>query len=350
MKIGVIPTYSATGEHQYGNNLIQGLVNDNIKIKVLDNFFLKNVNCKMYIGSFLLDQLIDSDITHIHNLDNLGPFLFKFNHRKIKRILTVHDLAPIILPEIYNYKIRYDFQFCLPKMIKNCDTVISGSYATKNDLIKFFKINHKKIVVIPHGIDNAVFRPKEPNKEVLKKYNLQQNYILYVGSDNIRKNLKTLLLGFINLINKIPHDLVLVGPINPTFIHSILKNNKKFELLKRIKLLNFVGLDDLVNIYNGADLFVYPSLYEGFGFPPLEALACGVPVIVSDNSSLTEMMTDYGVYLKNPLNYKEISNSILNIIENTELSEKIKKDGPEYVKKFQWKNTIKKTIEIYNEI
>lgn len=350
MKIGIIPTFSATGERQYGNNLIKGLMKKKLNIEVLNSIFLKKPNRKMYLGSLLLNQIIEREITHIHNLDNLGPFLFDFNHKKIKRILTIHDLAPLILPSIHSYKIKYDFTFYLSRVLKNSDAIISVSHATKNDLIKYFKINPKKIIVIHHGIDNTVFRPKEPQIEVLQKYALRQNYILYVGNDNVRKNLKNLLMGFINLIDKIPHDLVLVGPINPSFIYSIIKISNKPLSINRIKILNYVSLEELIDIYNGAELFVFPSLYEGFGFPPLEALACGVPVIVSNNSSLRETVSDHGVYINNPLNWNEISSVILKTINDRDLLQNLKENGPTYVQKFQWETTVTKTFEVYNSI
>jgi glycosyltransferase involved in cell wall biosynthesis len=350
MKIGVIPSFTATGERQYGNYLIEGFKKNKLNMDVLNSVFFNKPNRKMYLGSLFINQLIEKDITHIHNLDNLGPFLFNFNHKKIKRILTIHDLAPLVLPGIHSFKIKYDFKFCLSRILKNSDMIISVSHTTKNDLIKYFKPDPNKIVVIPSGIDITVFRPEEPDKEVLRKYDLQQNYILYVGNDNIRKNLKNLLLGFLSITNKIPHDLVLVGPINPSSIYSLLKNNNKLELAKRIKILNFVGLEELVNIYNGADLFVFPSLYEGFGFPPLEALACGVPVIISNNSSLREMVSDHGIYLNNPLNSNEISEVILKTIKDQDLLQNLKDNGPSYVKKFQWENTVKRTIEAYCSI
>lgn len=355
MRIGIIQSKTGTGESNYGNNLIRGLKRSGIEIELIQNPLYNNPNIKSYFGSlFLKNAIKNKNISIIHNIDNLGPFLFN-NEKTVKKILTVHDIAPIIISNINSWKIKFDFKFLLPKMIDNSDFIISVSYSTKKDLINKLGVNNAKIGVIPLGVNTSFFYPRSNKGEVLQKYGIKNKYLLYVGTDNPRKNLKTLIKAYGKIFNDIPHDLLLVGPIKRKNIESIVKKYFKNEisikeLLNRIKTIGYVDNNDLPAIYTGATAFIFPSLYEGFGLPPLEAMACGTPVIVSNNSSLNEVVGDSGLYINNPLNVDEISKTIIQVLENDNLKQKLKNSGFKQVKKFTWEKTIKETIKTYENL
>ena len=352
MKVLAITPSTHTGEYQYSKYLINGLNRDQVELKLLNNPFFKVPNVKILLGSFIINKMI-KELDIIHNMDNLAPFLFKSNN--IKRIMTVMDIAPVIFPEIHGKVMNFDFQKLLPSMINNSHAIIVPSLSTKNDLINYFGTDKNKIHVIHLGIDKSIFNPKFTNEEVMQKYGIKNKYLLYVGTDNPRKNLKNLIIAFANIYNELPHNLVLVGPINRRKLDNFVKNshsincNKK-EIMSRIITPGYVDFDDLPFIYSAANALVFPSLYEGFGFTPLEAMACNTPVITSNNSSLKEVVGNAGLYIKDPLDPTEISDSILKLIENDGLSLKLRDLGLSQSDKFPWQKTADKTYDLYKKL
>lgn len=357
MKIGIIPPATKTGENRYFINLVNGVKKrTDIQIDLLNNWALNIPTKRMFIGSLRIKKIAESKgLSILHNTDNLGPFLLNKKLQNINIISTVHDIAPVILPNLYSPIMKFHFKTILPRLISNSNHVITVSNSTKDDLLSYFKVDESKISVIPLGIDSSFFYRRNLNEEILNKYNIKGNYILYIGTDNIRKNLKNLLLSFFEIFTKIPHNLVLVGPINKQSIIKMIKDsphsyNSKSELLNRIILPGFVDQADLPYIYSSASLFILPSLYEGFGFPPLESMACEVPVIVSNNSSLKEVVQDAGLYVDNPLDPKEISEKILSLLSDEYLQKDLIKKGLIQSKKYRWDKTVECTINVYKKL
>lgn len=358
MKIAVIPPRTNTGESEYSNYLINGMLKKDLKPKIVQNSFYSRPNVKIFLGSILLKKMVKDDHI-IHNLDNLGPYFIK-NNTKSKLVLTIHDIVPIIMPELHgnnlNNKImRFNFKFLLPRIIKNTDLIIVPSQSTKNDIITKLGVEEDKIEIVPMGVDKEIFYPKTSNRNLLENYGIKEDYILYVGNDNPRKNLKNLILAYAKVIDKISHKLVLMGPINKNKLIKFIKTSKELEfnkkrLLKNIIFPGFIDKADVPTIYNTATALVFPSLYEGFGLTPLEAMASNVPVIVSDNSSLREVVGDAGLYIDNPLNPDEIADKIIDVIENGKLQKKLRKNGLEQSLKFDWEKTVHKTIKAYENI
>ena len=349
MKVNIIPPITNTGEGKYAKHVIEGMKQKDVEVNVLTNPFLNNPNIRVFLGSFLLNKIVDDEESILHNLDNLGPFLVKSNN-KIKNILTVHDIAPIKLPQIHNSLMKFYFKHVLPKLIKNSELIIADSYSTKKDLESLFGVNEEKIEVAYLGVDLSFFQPKTPNNELLNKYGIYNDYLIYLGNDNPRKNLKTLILAFSRIYKKIDQDLVLVGPINQnnlrTFINKIDNGN---GLSERIITPGYVDYDDLPVLYSKASALVFASLYEGFGFAPLEAMACGTPVIVPNNSSIPEVVGDAGLYINDPLNPEEISNNVYTLLNDNQLQLKMINKGLKRAKNFTWENNINKTFEAYEK-
>ncbi|AXV36711.1 MAG: hypothetical protein CIT01_00125 [Methanobacterium sp. BRmetb2] len=353
MKLTIIPPITRTGEYKYSNYLISGLKNKGLHIEIVKNPLFKISNVKILWGSLFINKLVRNG-SIIHNLDNLAPFLLKDNGEN-KRIMTVMDIAPVIFPEIHSKIMNFDFKKLLPRMIDNSNLIIVPSISTKNDLITYFRTEENKIQVIPLGIDNSIFFPELINQKLTNKYGIQKEYLLYVGTDNPRKNLNNLILGFSKIFNQISHNLILIGPINRKKLNNFVIKNKdipenKNEILNRIITPGYVESKDLPSIYSEASALIFPSLYEGFGFPALEAMACKTSVITSDNSSLREVVGSAGIYIKDPRNPSEIADKIKEISLNPQLQKKLGKKGVEQSKKFNWDSTIKKTIKVYEEV
>jgi len=352
MKIGIIPPITRTGEFKYGEYLVRGLVERGLEVELINNRFLTSKpNLKIFLGSLLLGKIIDEDIEILHNIDNLAPFLFENSGRKIKRISTVHDIAPVILPGIHSRIIKFNFNYILPKLIKNSDLIIADSDSTKKDLESNFKVKDEKIEVVHSGVDLSFFYPRTLNKEVLNKYGIERDYLFYLGNDNPRKNLKNLILAYSKIYREIDQDLVLVGPINQNNLRAFIKKiDKGNGLSERIITPGYVDYEVLPLFYSGASALVFTSLYEGFGFPPLEAMACGTPIIISNNSSIPEVVGETGLYINNPLDVEEISNNIQTLLDDEKLQKKLKNQGPKQAKKFSWENTIDKTLAAYKKV
>lgn len=289
--------------------------------------------------------LAKNKIDVIHDPTNAGPFFFSF---PTKRILTIHDLAPLIIPNAYNKRLALYYRYVLPFMIKTADRVIAVSKNTKNDLVNRLHVNENKIKVIYLGV-NQEYKPLQKTEEITKKYGLTESFILFVGNIAPRKNLLVLLQAFNKLKKrKIKHKLVIAGK----------KDQKHKQVLKMVNDLNlggeviftgYIPEEDLPSLYNAADLFVYPSLYEGFGLPVLESMACGTPVVASNTSSLPEVVGDAGLLI-NPRDVDALTDAIYKVLTDDELKESLVEKGLRRVKLFAWEKTARETLRVYKEV
>ncbi len=361
MRVAIIPPISTTGEWTLSKHLIAGLRARDVDVKVLHRFALNRPNIRVFLGSLLLKRLIkDESISLVHNVDNLGPFLFRHRNLPVKKVLTVHDIAPVILPACYRRVVpdrilRFDFATVLPRLIENCDLTIADSYSTMRDLIAKFGVSKKKLTVIHLGVDTSFFHPRSDNSQVMYKYRLRARYLLYVGNDSPRKNLKTLIEAYLSVFQEIPNDLVLIGSISESKIQAYinssgLASHVKEEAQRRIILPGYVASADMPHLYSAAAALIFPSLYEGFGLPALEAMACDAPVVLSDNSSLREVAGDAGLYINDPLNAEDISGNILEISNNESLRESLRSKGSKQAHRFSWETTVQQTINAYDSI
>ena len=266
-------------------------------------------------------------------------------------VLTIHDLAFIRFPE-------FNFDWFIKKYTgevkKNAQIskkIIADSKSTKNDIVRFFKIDPAKVEVVYLAAANLFKKLLEKEKDisVLKKYKINKKYILSVGTIEPRKNFITLIKAF-NLIkhniSNFDYKLVIAGQTGWKS-EATYEEKEKSPYREDILFTGRVPDQDLVQIYNQAELFVYPSLFEGFGLPPLEAMSCGLPVIASDTSSLKEVIGDAGI-LVTAGDESKLKKQILHVLENEEIKEELKGKSLIRAKKFSWEETARKTLEIYH--
>ncbi|GAG74468.1 unnamed protein product, partial [marine sediment metagenome] len=231
--------------------------------------------------------------------------------------------------------------------------IVADSKSTKDDIIKFFKIDPAKVKVVYLASDSQFKKlaNQEKDKEVLKKYGIDKKYILSAGTIEPRKNYPTLIKAF-NYIKHNNNDfnckLVIVGRTGWKS-EATYRERELSPYKDDILFIGRVSDKDLVQIYNQAEIFVYPSLFEGFGLPPVEAMSCGLPVIASDSSSLKEAVGDAGILVP-PEDYREISKQISYILKNEKIKKKLKEKSLKQAQKFSWEKTARKTLNIYNEI
>lgn len=324
----------------------------NVTLKAF-HFPNKLLNLSLWYLHFpKLDRLIGG--TDIFFLPNLN---FSAVSKKTKLVVTAHDLSFEIFPETFSFKRRaWHFFINFRSLVLSADKVIAVSQSTKNDLIDYYGVPEKKIDVIHSGIGNQFHLMNRNDTELVQvqeKYRLPYKFILSLSTFEPRKNIPALISAFEALMD-LNHPalskymLVIAGTrgwkYRETFqaiIHSPYR--------KQILLTGFVADSDKRALYNLASVFVYPSFYEGFGFPPLEAMACGIPVITSHSSSLPEIVGDAGLLI-DPYQPDELFQALKQILLDQELTDTLRKKSEERAKQFQWEKTVKKTGSILHSL
>jgi glycosyltransferase involved in cell wall biosynthesis len=262
-------------------------------------------------------------------------------------IITVHDIAYVRFPNLLNKSRRIYKKNILKMSIKKADIIVADSYSTKRDIIEFFNVEEKKIKVVYLGVEYR-FRPISNVEEYRLRNNLPSKMILNVGTLEPRKNIVALIRAFKKLKGRGLKDYKLVIAGDKGWLYKqIFKEIESNDLQKEVLFLGIVEDEDLPMLYNCADIFVYPSLYEGFGLPPLEAMACGIPVITSNTSSLPEVVGNAGIMV-DPDDVNSLCEAMYNVLKDKELWHQMSKKGLERAKLFPWEDTAKKVLEIYD--
>ena len=291
----------------------------------------------------------------------------------LKTIVTIHDLAFKYFPGHFPKKDLFKLNFLAGQAIKNADKIIAVSQSTKKDILKFYpKIKEEKIKVIYHGFDAELFHrqfPKEKTNNILTNYKIsaqggpasgwqttclagrQANYLLYVGAIQPRKNLETLIKAFelykkgLRIKNYELRDLKLVLAGGKAWMwESTIEKIKKSPFKKDIILTGKTSFEDLAVLYKNAGIFIFPSLYEGFGIPILEAFASGVPVICARNSSLLEVGGKAAEYFKGS-DAEELCGKIEKVLSDKELRNSMVVKGKKQIEKFSWEKCARETLE-----
>lgn len=256
-----------------------------------------------------------------------------------KRVVTIHDATPLLFPGTHTQKIISNYKLIIDKIKNEKISVITDSKNSKKDLINF-GVDDNLVNVIYVGNNFPVDEEKvEYQKE---------NYILAVGTRQPRKNLKSVIEAFASISSRYPKlELRIVGKYG--WGKDDESTNRRIdEYRDRIKILGYVNDNDLVQLYRQATCLVYPSLYEGFGLPILEAISLGCPVITSNISSMPEVGGDAVLYV-NPKSIEEIKSSMVRVTESEDLRKELIQKGLEQAKKFSWKKCAKETKEMYEK-
>jgi len=278
--------------------------------------------------------------------------------RKCRFVITAHDLSFEVYPESFSFKRRLWHLFVAPrKLFRRAQKIIAVSSSTKEDLVEKYKIQKGKIEVIPSGVSDAFF-PMDRNDlglmEIKKHYKLPYRYILFMGAFEPRKNIITLLRAYEMFRRRMssqggdkPPELILAGS-SGWKESEIMREIRKHPYRKDIRRIGFVSEKDKIGLYNLATVFVYPSLYEGFGFPVLEAMKCGIPVIVSNNSSLGEIGRDGALYV-DPFRPEEIALLCEELFGDIAFRYEMAKKVRMCASRFSWRDCVQKTKEILTQ-
>ena len=282
----------------------------------------------------------------IHGLDAYVP-----NWANTKKIITIHDILPLlssnkqISPDNFSDKKLNQYQ----TVVKYCDLIITVSDNTRQDVIDFFKIPQSKVTTVYPGVDNKIFyqRSRSSIDNVKSKFGLDGEYLIFVGSISSRKNTESLVQAYANSKANNQYDLVLVGSLSylgEKTIEAIRKN----KLEKKVKLLKYASDDDLPVLYSGARALVFPTLYEGFGFPIIEAMLCQLPVLTSNLGSAPEVANGFA-HLVDPHKIESITSGIDDLVRTEPDEEKILQ-AVKYAKQFTWKSCLNNMLNIYKNL
>jgi glycosyltransferase involved in cell wall biosynthesis len=220
-------------------------------------------------------------------------------------------------------------KIAVPRGAKVADTITTVSEFSKSEIVEHLDVPRPKVDVVYNGVDTSFFANESESLD-----DLPERYLLFVGSMNPRKNLERVVKSYVAIKDQtdLPHELVIIGPENKSIFKSV-----DIEAQDDVVTPGFVTEGELKYAYENADVFVFPSLYEGFGLPPLEALACGTPVVASDTTALGEILQE-GCIQVDPEDVQEISDAIRRILEDEQLADELATQGNAYAREFTWEN------------
>jgi glycosyltransferase involved in cell wall biosynthesis len=268
-----------------------------------------------------------------------------------KTVVTCLDIIPISFFTGLSPQYRMFYKACL-KGLEKADKILTVSDHTKRDLIKYLHIDPAKIKTAYWGI-NHVFQKREVPESFYLKYGFDpsKKHLLSVGAlDAPRKNMAVLVKMLPAILKKEPDvRLVLAGYKNDTTKNAVIDLIREKNLGEKVHILEKINDEDLCMLYNMADVFIFPTLYEGFGLPPVEAMSCGTPVIASNNSSLPEAVGDAGILI-NPSNEEELISNTLKLLRDENLRNDLIEKGFRHAKKFNWKTYANDLYETYREL
>lgn len=289
----------------------------------------------------------DFDIYHI---PQNGIGLSRFTY--CPSTITLHDIIPLKMPETVSDVFLKIFNEELPKILNTADGIITVSEFSKEDICNTLNYPKEKVFVT-HLAAEDIYKPlnKDYSKKYLKeKYGINNDFILYVGGFSPRKNILGLIEAFSLIKDKVksPLTLVIVGKYGISY-EIYKKRTIDLNIENSVIFPGFIEIEDMPVFYSASSMFVYPSFYEGFGLPPLEAMACATPVISSSLTSVPEVSGDAAVLI-NPSNITNIAQSILRIIEDKDFALDLIYKGLKHSAKFNWKKTSYSTLEAYEKI
>lgn len=306
----------------------------------LDN---SNVFGSLIWEQFVLPRLAKKyAVDLLHCPANMAPYFYGG-----RSVIHIHDMCFLVNPEWYSFLFRTWYKLLIPLLAKKADRIITNSNNSRNDLISFCKLPLSKVSLVYWAVDEAFYSDSLAGK----KANLpEDDYILYVGSLEPRKNIARTLEAFQKFRDENPEfktKLVLIGGESPVF--SAVKMQIRSRYLNDLIFKGYVSEHELRYYYRGARLLVYPSLYEGFGLPPLEAMASGTPVMTSNTSSLPEVVGDAAAKV-DPNNVAAISQGIAAILSQESVRAELVARGYRQVRKFDWGRVARQIVNNYHEV
>lgn len=358
--------YRTTGIGLYVQKVLQSIHNKSYPLTLFGsdpkikkvypnfNFIQSSFNTKNPWIRILWEQLLCDHQIKKHNIDILhSPMhaLPLIGAKRYKTVVSIHDLAFALYPQFYTGGKQKYLAYITKQSAKKADKIIALSENTKKDIMRLYNIREQKIEVVYAGlsIKPSKLTPQQ-EKKIAARLNLPEKYLLFVGTMEPRKNIQGLLDALIQLAKekKERYTLVIAGPKGWKY-DSIEERIKTYETLGQIIKTGYLSEEELHFVYNKASIFLFPSFYEGFGSPVLEAMALGAPVISSHVASIPEVGGNAICYI-DPYNTNDLAEKISWIFNNPEEQEKMKKTGIKQAESFTWEKTASQIISVYESL
>lgn len=328
---------------------IKKVEKNNVKIIQVSSILFRFLPARFFLEQIIIPiylLLYRADI--IHSLHYTFPLL-----TRKKKVVTIHDMTFFVYPEMHKGIKVLVFKKFISLGVKFADSLITVSESTKRDMITYLgkseQINSKS-KVIPLGCSPLYnnLMDKVRYKKTKQKFNIDEKYLLFVGALEPRKNISNLIKACSEILNQDKIILVIVGK-EGWYYESIYDIVMQLNLEHKIKFTGFISESEKIDLLRGAEVFIYPSFYEGFGLPVLEAMNCGVPVITSNISSLPEVAGDAAI-LVNPNDVEQLTYTINLVITSKDLKEEMIEKGYGQAQQFTWKRCAKDTLSVYNSL
>lgn len=370
MKVGIdarsVNLHSGSGIGTYTKNLTQEMINidKNINFNLIwtgteDESFKKD-NTKLFFSSgryggfyerCYIPQLMQTENVDLYHIPQNGigfPFDWDLN-----TVVTIHDLIPYLMPETVGNSYLDRFLKDMPNIIYSSKGILTVSEYSKRDILKFFpNYPADKIFVTPLAT-NKGFKPLPKNicyQYLKENYGISTPYILYIGGFSKRKNVYSLIMAYEKIYKDLttPHKLLLCGSLRDegNYLRELVNSH---GLSEHVLFTGYIADNILPILYSGAEVFAYPSFYEGFGLPPLEAMSCKTAVITSNVTSIPEVTGDTAMLI-NPINKDELSTSLFTLLEDSNLKNTLANKGYERSLQFSWRQTAESTLNAYKSI
>lgn len=266
-------------------------------------------------------------------------------------VATIHDLTLSFFPgqKMTSMMHRMAYQMTIRHACKKAQGIIAVSKNTKKDIEQLLSIPSEKVDVIYEAVENETYNANidlDAVEAIKKKYNIRKPYLMYVGVWRSHKNILGLLSGFAKILERgLDYQLVITGKADPHY-PEVMEKMKELGIEKNVVLPGFVPEEELPVFFKGCELFVFPSFYEGFGLPPLEAMASGCPVVASNTSCMPEILGDAAEFF-DPYNHEDIARAMESVLRNRARAMELRTKGLEHVKKFSWRTMARQTLATY---
>jgi glycosyltransferase involved in cell wall biosynthesis len=296
---------------------------------------------------YLTYELFKRPVDVLHVQYTAPPFC------RVPVVVTIHDLAFERMPETFTRRGSFQLKLTVRRTAKKAARIATVSEYSRQDLLDIYKLPPEKVVVTYNGVESSfTLQPSVPNEaeEVRRRFGVSRDFLLAVGSLQPRKNLVRLIRAYARLRSErqdFRPQLVIVGR-KLWLASEIFDEVKRQRWADDVILTGYVADEDLPALYRAARAFVYPSLFEGFGLPPLEAMACGTPVVTSDVSSLPEITGDAALLI-DPNDERALANALVEVVNNDRLRAELREKGIAQAKKFTWRDAAEKTLRLYQE-
>jgi len=293
-------------------------------------------------------ELLTGEIDIFHGLSYVLP-----PTKKARTVLTIHDLAFMRIPEVHTrLRVILTPQF-VRKSVARADAILAVSEHTKNDIVDLFNVDPSKITVTYNGVDHRLFHPQQDSlfiEKVMRQYGIIKPYVYYLGTIEPRKNVDILVKAFVYVNEKLGGNfqLVLTGK-KGWKVDALMQDITKMAETRDLVYTGYVTDEEKAALYNGAELFVYPSQYEGFGIPVVEAMACGCPVITTNVSSLPEVAGTAGILVP-PGDLDALADGIIKILCDQDLRKRMSEASLIQAAEFTWQRTAAVTKSVYEKL